>query len=77
MALLFSSSEPFRHFGRGHNEEQFCEIILNIDQWFGRCYLKIFLIWSSGHPFVQQSGTIFAIWVEGIMRNNSLNYFEF
>ena len=32
---------------------------------------KIFLIWSSGSPFVQWSGTICAILVESIMRNNS------
>ena len=31
-------------FGRRHHEEQFCEIILNLDQWFRRCCLKIFLI---------------------------------
>ena len=35
----------------------------------GRCLLNIFLIWSSGSPFVQQSGTICAILVEGIKRN--------
>ena len=23
-------------FGRRHHEEQFCEIILNLDQWFKR-----------------------------------------
>ena len=22
------------NFGRGYQEEQFCEIILNLDQWF-------------------------------------------
>ena len=34
------------NFGRGHYEEhfRFCEIILNLDQWFGRCCFKIFLI---------------------------------
>ena len=31
------------NFGRGHHEEQFCEIILNLGQWFGRCCLKDFL----------------------------------
>ena len=31
------------NFNRGYPEEQFCEIILNLDQWF-RCCLKIFLI---------------------------------
>ena len=30
--------------GGGHHEEQFCEIILNLDQWFRRCHLKTFLI---------------------------------
>ena len=58
------------NFGRRHHEEQFCEIILNLDQWFRRrSCLKIFLIWSSDSPFVQQNGTICAILVEGIMRN--------
>ena len=27
-------------FGRGYYEEQFCEIILNLDQWFRRCLFK-------------------------------------
>ena len=48
----------FCNFGRRHHEEQFCDIILNLDQWFRRCCLKIFLIKSSGSPlkaFVQQS----------------------
>ena len=30
-----------------HYEEQFCEIILNLDQWFRRCRLKIVLeLWQ-------------------------------
>ena len=57
------------NFGRRHHGEQFCEIILNLDQLFRRkCLLKVFLIWSSGNPFVQRSVTICAILVEGIMR---------
>ena len=64
------------NFGRGYQEEQFCEIILNLDQCFRRRYvLKIFLIWSSGGPYVQRSETICAILVEGIMRNNSVKLF--
>ena len=61
------------NFGKGYYEEQFCEIILNLDQWLWkkRC-LKIYLIYSSGSPFVQHSGTIPAILVEGVMRNNSV-----
>ena len=31
------------NFGRRHNAEQFCEIILNLDQWLRRCCLKNFL----------------------------------
>ena len=63
------------NFGRRQHEEQFCEIILNLDQWFMRCPLKIFRIWSSGSPFVKWSRAICAILVEGIMRNNSVKLF--
>ena len=32
------------NFSRGYTEEQFCKIILNVDQWLRRkCHLKIFL----------------------------------
>ena len=31
------------NFGRGYYEEQFCEIILNLGQWFRRCHSKDFL----------------------------------
>ena len=49
---------------------------MNLDHWLGRrCLLKIFLIWSSGHPFVQHSGTICAIFEEGIKRNSSVKLF--
>ena len=64
------------NYGRRYHEEQFCEIILNLDQWFGRCRLKIFLIWSSGGSFVQWSETNCAILVEGIKRNNSVIFFN-
>ena len=61
------------NFGRRYYGEQFCEIILNLNQWFKRrCLLKIFVIWSSGSPFVQQSGSFCSILVEGIMRTNSV-----
>ena len=64
------------NFGRRHHEEQSCEIISNLDQWFRReCHLKVFLIWSSDSPFVQWSITICAILVKGIMRNNSVKLF--
>ena len=59
------------NFGRRHHEEQFCRIILNLDHWFRRRSL----IKHSGGPFVLWSGTIFAILVGGIMRNNSVELF--
>ena len=73
--LYLDEQNHLCNFGRRHQGEQFCEIILNLDQWFRRCHLKIFLIWNSDIPFVQQSGTICAILAEGIMRNNSVELF--
>ena len=65
----------FCNFGRRHHEEQFCEIILNLDPWFSRrCRLKILLICSSCGLSVQRSGTICAILVEVIKRNNSVKF---
>ena len=62
---LFGGLDPLCDIGRRHHEEQSCEIILNLDQWFRRkCSLKVFLIWSSGSPFVQRSIIICAILVE-------------
>ena len=64
------------NIGRGHYEEHFCEIILNLDQWFRRKFpLKIFLIYSSGSPIVWQSRTICEILIEGIMRYISVKLF--
>ena len=42
-ALLCSGAEPLCNFGRGYHGEQFCEIILNLDQRLRRrCSLKYF-----------------------------------
>ena len=41
---------------------------MNMIQCFrSKCHFKIFLIWSSGTSFVQRSGTICVIYVEGVM----------
>ena len=71
-ALCSAERNHLCNFGRRHHEEQLCEIILNLGQWFRRRSCLKFLIWSSGSPFAQQSGTICAILVEGIIRNNSV-----
>ena len=48
------------NFGKGHYEEHFCEIILNLGQWFRRCRLKDFLsealaalLFTGVEPFMQ------------------------
>ena len=49
------------NFSRGYPEEQYCEIILNLGQWFGRrCRLKDFLsgalaalLFHGEEPFMQ------------------------
>ena len=33
VAILFSAAALLGNFSRGHYEEHFCEIILNIGQW--------------------------------------------
>ena len=44
-APLFNGAEPIVQLSKEHHEEQFCEIILNLDQCFRiRCHLKTFLI---------------------------------
>ena len=40
---MFSGADHLCNFGRRHCSEQFCEIILNLEQWFKRCRLKDFL----------------------------------
>ena len=32
------------NFSNGYHKEQFCKIILNLDQWFRRCHLKDFYL---------------------------------
>ena len=75
MALFSVELNHLCNFGRRHPEEQFSEVILKLDLWFRRCCLKIYLIWSSHCPFVQQSRSICAILVENIMRNNFVDFF--
>ena len=75
--LPFCSAEQNHlcNFNRGYPEEQFCEIILNLDLWLNKMLFKIFLIWISGSPHVQWSGTIYAFLVEGIIGNIQVKLF--
>ena len=66
----------FSKTGRRSSKEHSGEIILKLAHWpKRRCRLKGFSIFSSDCHFVQRSGTILAILVEGHPRNISLlNY---
>ena len=64
------------NFGRKYHKEHFCNLILNLDQWFRRkCRLKVVFIWSSASPDVQRSVTTCANLVEFNMKNNSVKLF--
>ena len=65
------------NFGRRHYEVHFRKIILNLDLWFRRCLLKIFLIYSSGGHLVQQSKTNWAILQRALWGTFLENYFAF
>ena len=82
MAILFGIAEPLAesnhlgNFDRGHYEEHFYEITLNLDQWF-RCCLRHFLsralavIWFAGvEPFRQ-------FWNRALGGTFVCNYFKF
>ena len=62
------------NFGREYHEEQFCEIILNLDQWFKRkCCLKDFLLFVLFDLILYVPSTIFQLtkdgssWVEPVL----------
>ena len=59
------------NFGRGYSEEQFCEIILNLSQWFRRCCFKYFLFGALAALLVDG-----AILKEGIIGNIHVKLFE-
>ena len=74
----FCSAEQnhFSNFGRGSSKEHSCEIILKSAHWPGRrCRLKVFSIFSFDGHYVQRSGTILAILVEGHPRNIHVKLF--
>ena len=66
----------FSKTGRGSSKEHSGEIILKLAHWPGRrCCLKGFSIFSFDGHFVQWSGTILVILVEGHPRNISVKLF--
>ena len=64
------------NFGRRHHEEQFCEFILNSNQWLRRrCHLKAFLSRVQAAPSFGGANLLCNL-KEEIMRKNSVNLFE-
>ena len=52
MTICSGEQNHLSNFGRRHHEEQFCEIILNLDQWFmSRCGLKNISYLELWRPF--------------------------
>ena len=63
-------------FVRGYPEEQFCEIILNLGQWFRRgCQLKDFLSGALA-ALVFSGANIYATLKEGIIGNIHVKLYE-
>ena len=60
------------NFGRGYQEEKFCEIILNVDQRFRRCVFKGISYLELWRPLFSGKRNHLCNLVEGIMRNNSV-----
>ena len=58
LAARFGGVEHFMKFQKWHYEEQLCDFIFNLDQWFRRrCCLMIIIIYSFGGRFVWWSRT--------------------
>ena len=75
-AILFRGAKPFNNFSRGSSKEHFCKIILKSAHWpWRRCGLNGFSMFSFDGHFVQRSGTILAILVEGHPRKIHVKLF--
>ena len=65
------------NFGRGYQEEQFCEIILNSGQWLRRSrFLKDSLSGALATLLFSRVETIYAILKEGIIGNIHVMLYE-
>ena len=75
VAIFSAERNDFNNLGRRSPKEHFCEIILKSVPW-SKISFKGFSTFSSGGHFVQRSGTILAILVEGHPRNISIKVFK-
>ena len=75
-AICSAKQNHFSKTGRGSSKKHSCEIILESANWpRRRCSLNGFSIFSSDGHFVQRSGTIVAILLEGHPKNISIKIF--
>ena len=75
-AICSAVQNHFSKTDRGSSKEHSCEIILKSIRWpRRRCCLKGFSIFSSDGHYIQRSGTILAILVEGHPKNISIKLF--
>ena len=80
MVILFSRADGLSNFRRGHYEERFCEISLNLDQWFRRrCHSKDISYLETRKAFcsAERNRFFFCNLVKDIMGNIHVNYFAF
>ena len=65
------------NFARGYYDEQFCEIILNLGQWFrSRCCLKDFLSGALAALLFGGADRFMQFSKEGIMGNIYVKLYE-
>ena len=64
------------NLGREYYEEQLCEIILNLDQWFRRCCLKDFLSGTLAALLINRWEPFMQILKEGIMGNIHVKLYD-
>ena len=70
------AQDSLSNFSRELPKEASCEIISKSVHRFSRSRLKLFSIYSPGGYFVERSGTIWAILVEGQQRDISVKLFQ-
>ena len=76
--LYLAEQNHLCNFGKIPREDQFCEFFfLNLTSGSGGDVIKRFFYLELWWPFCSANKAISAIFVKGIMRNNSVNYFEF
>ena len=75
MALCSVERTQLCKFGRGNPEEQFCEIVLNLDLWYGGDFVQKISYLELRQPFCLVEQNHWCNLVEDIIRNNSVQLY--